>query len=104
MRRTRWTDLKQGMPVDAQARVDDRVRATIAAMPLADIRRALGITQTDVAAASDVAQGTISRFERASDMHVSTLARFVEAMGGRLVLKAVFPDGREFDIEASGAA
>lgn len=102
MKRTNWHDLKRSMPDESQARVDQRVSETIAAMPLADIRRALGITQVDIAEASDVAQGTISRFERASDMHVSTLARFVEAMGGRLVMKAVFADGREFEIEAGG--
>jgi hypothetical protein len=39
-----------------------------------------------------VGQDTISRIERRSDMLLSTLRRYVEAMGGKLELVAEFPD------------
>ena len=35
----------------------------------------------------------ISRIENRTDVYVSTLASYVEAMGGRLEIRAVFPDG-----------
>ena len=42
--------------------------------------------------ALDVTQGNVSRVESATDLYVSTLARYVEALGGQLELNAVFPD------------
>ena len=39
-----------------------------------------------------VGQDTISRIEGRSDMLLSTLRRYVEAMGGKLELVAEFPD------------
>ena len=38
-------------------------------------------------------QATISKLERRTDMYISSLRRFVEAMGGELELTANFPDG-----------
>jgi hypothetical protein len=39
-------------------------------------------------------QATISKLERRTDMYLSSLRRFVEAMGGELEITATFPDGR----------
>ncbi len=33
------------------------------------------------------------KMDRRADVYVSTLAKFIEAMGGKLVIRAVFPDG-----------
>ncbi len=38
-------------------------------------------------------QPEISKIEHRTDMYVSTLPRFVEAMGGKLEITAQFPDG-----------
>ncbi|MEO8899861.1 MAG: transcriptional regulator, partial [Candidatus Dormibacter sp.] len=46
----------------------------------------------EIAEALDVTQGNISRVEHAADLYVSTLARYVEALGGKLELTAVFAD------------
>jgi transcriptional regulator with XRE-family HTH domain len=56
------------------------------------LREQRGLTQVDFAKELDVTQGNVSRVENASDLYVSTLARYVEALGGRLELNAVFPD------------
>jgi transposase len=40
-----------------------------------------------------IAQKQISEVEKGTDMHISTLRRTVEAMGGELVLTAKFRDG-----------
>ena len=58
---------------------------------LKDLRQAVACTQQDMAACLGVGQDTISRIERRSDMLLSTLRRYVEAMGGRLELVAQFP-------------
>ena len=59
---------------------------------LKDLRQAVAQTQQDLAAALGVGQDTISRLERRSDMLLSTLRRYVEAMGGKLELVAQFPN------------
>lgn len=62
-------------------------------MRLAELRSALGVSQDELAQLLKRKQAAISRLERRSDMHVSTLREFVKALGGRLELIASFPDG-----------
>lgn len=59
---------------------------------LKDLRQAVAQTQNELATALGVGQDTISRLEKRSDMLLSTLRRYVEAMGGKLELVAKFPD------------
>ena len=59
---------------------------------LKDLRQAAQQTQQDLAAAFGVGQDTISRLEKRSDMLLSTMRRYVEAMGGTLELVAQFPN------------
>ena len=94
----KWNNLKKRMSPDAQARVDARVKDTLASMPLSEIRRAIGLTQSQLAQTLHVGQGSISKIENATDMYLSTLRRFVAALGGELIVKASFSDGREFEI------
>lgn len=59
---------------------------------LKDLREAMKRTQEDLAARLGVGQDTVSRIERRSDILLSTLRRYVEAMGGELNLVARFPE------------
>lgn len=59
---------------------------------LKDLRHASTQTQQELAQALGVRQDTISRLEKRSDMLLSTMRRYVEAMGGRLDLVASFPN------------
>lgn len=74
-----------------QRRVAVEVRAGNLAT-LKDLRLAVEQTQQDLAATLGVGQDTISRLEKRSDMLLSTLRRYVEAMGGTLELVAQFPN------------
>lgn len=40
----------------------------------------------------EVTQANLSRIEHQDDLYLSTLRGYVEALGGRLELRAVFPD------------
>jgi len=60
---------------------------------LNELRVALGISQEELGELLKRKQAAISRLERRTDMHVSTLREFVKALGGRLELIASFPDG-----------
>ena len=71
----------------------ERVEARTAELvTLYDLRKAVQKTQTQVADALGVGQDSVSRMENRSDMLLSTLRRYVEAMGGTLALVAQFPD------------
>ena len=59
---------------------------------LKDLRQAVKRTQEELASYLGVGQDTISRLEQRSDMLISTLKRYVEAMGGQLELVARFPN------------
>jgi transcriptional regulator with XRE-family HTH domain len=62
-------------------------------MPLQELRRARELTQTTLAELLHTSQPEVSRMEHQADMYVSTLRRYVEAMGGALEIVARFPDG-----------
>lgn len=64
---------------------------------LAQIRKARALTQEEVAAALQVSQPDVSKLENRSDAYLSTLAKYVEALGGRLRLVAEF-DGESYPI------
>lgn len=60
---------------------------------LTELRNALGVSQEELGQLLEKKQAAISRFERRSDMHISTLRDFIAALGGRLEVIASFPDG-----------
>jgi predicted transcriptional regulator len=59
-------------------------------MDLAQLRGALDMSQATLAEALHVEQPAIAKLEKRTDMYVSTLRRFVEAMGGELEITARF--------------
>jgi len=76
----------------------DALRATI---PLHELRRARELSQATLAQLLEMDQGNLSKLEQRTDMYVSTLRRYVEAMGGELDVVARFHD-REYHISAFG--
>jgi len=58
---------------------------------MAERRRANGKTQTQVAALMQTSPAVVSRLESGHDVRVSTLERYVAALGLQLELKAVSP-------------
>src|SRR5437879_6498711 len=88
-----FKELQAKMSPEAQARVAARVKETLANMSLDQLRAARELTQENLAEVLQVNQAAISKLERRADMYVSTLARFIEAMGGTLEIRAVFPEG-----------
>jgi DNA-binding XRE family transcriptional regulator len=88
-----WKDIRKGIVGDNPAREQriQRERARIELeRKLYDLRRSKNVTQRDLAEIMDVAQENVSRIERADDLRVSTLAGYVESLGGRLEIRAVF--------------
>jgi hypothetical protein len=76
-----------------RARVAARVNEELALMPLHQIRNARQMTQTRLGELLEMDQGNISKLEQRTGMYLSTLRSYVEAMGGALEIRAVFPEG-----------
>ena len=86
-----------------QASISARATELIAEeMTLRDLRLALQKTQPELGVTLHMKQDGISRLENRSDMLLSTLNKYIHAMGGTLKLIAEFP-GRP-SIEIHGVA
>jgi len=93
MMATHLKDKLAGVGADRRSKIDARAADLIAEeLSLRDLRRAHELTQRRMAEHLGVGQEGISRLEKRSDLLISTLRGYVEAMGGRLRLVAEFPD------------
>lgn len=93
--------------------VEARAAALIAEeMSLRELRRAHRLTQKRMATKLGIGQEGVSRLEQRSDLLISTLRGYIEAMGGSLSIVAEFPDRepvvlaglRAQDLHGSGVA
>ena len=89
----KYQELRDKMSPARRARVDARVQAAIAEMPLNELRRARELTQSTLATTMETSQSEISKIEQRTDCYVSTLRNYIKAMGGELDIVARFRDG-----------
>ena len=80
------------MSPESQARVQAGANAMLEEIALQELRKALNLTQEQVAEVMQMNQGVVSKMEHQNDIYVSTLRKFVVALGGQLKLVASFPD------------
>jgi transcriptional regulator with XRE-family HTH domain len=69
---------------------------------LKDLRKARNLTQAQLAESLGIRQATIAQLEKRSDLMISTLRSYVEALGGRLRLTIKFPDKARVTLEGLG--
>ena len=81
------------MSTEAQIRSHEKAKIMKAELPLAELRQARYFSQERLTAELRVQQPAVAKIEKKADMYISTLRRFIEAMGGRLEIRAHFPDG-----------
>ena len=87
-----FRELVQAMPQARQQRIEKRFQDSLASMPLDELRKLREMTQLQLGEVLGVHQSEVSKIEHRSDICVSTLIEYVEALGGRLEIRAVFPD------------
>ena len=86
-----FRELEAKMSPGARARSDAKTQKMIEEMALNELRQAMGITQERLAKALRINQAGVSKIESRSDIFVSTLRKAIEAMGGKLDIRAKFP-------------
>ncbi len=85
-----FSTLKSKMSLTAKKAVEEQTNQLLKEVLLYEIREQLHITQEDMAAKLNTKQANVSRTERRRDMKLSTLKRYIEAMGGELDIVAKF--------------
>ncbi len=90
--RHKFSDLVEKMPPERRARVDRLAEGMRADMDLSQLRTARRLSQAALGEILHVEQPAVAKIEKRTDMYVSTLRRFIEAMGGELEITARFPD------------
>ena len=96
-----WRDIRAELiqTAEDEARVTearDELLAEVRSHRLAELRKHQGLTQREVAGAMHVAQARVSQLERGDLQHteLSTVRKYVEALGGRIEVIADFGDER----------
>lgn len=86
-------DIIKRLSAAQRKKVEARAAQLIAEeLTLREIRKARKLTQQKIAKSLRIGQEGVSKIEKRSDLLISTLRSYVEAMGGQLSLVAEFPD------------
>ena len=90
----KWAEIRGDL--DTRAGYGERAARlsaeTLEEIRLYDLRRAEAVSQIEIAGRLSITQAAISKFENADDVRVSTLREYLQALGARLELVAVFND------------
>ena len=94
MARKKFSELRK--QVDERPGAAERLAAkradTLEEIRLYELRHSEAVSQVELAGRLEVTQGAISKLEHSDDVRVSTLRQYLEALGARLELVAVFDD------------
>src|SRR5262245_16909283 len=81
------------MKPEAQKRAKEKTDQLLKEMPMNELRHARQMSQERLAEMLGKKQASVSKIEHRTDMYISTLRSYIEAMGGQLKIVAHFPDG-----------
>ncbi len=87
-----WNQIKHKFSEAEHAQIKGEAGAELDRIGFTKLRQARHQTQVALAERLDIPQTAVSRMERRTDLLLSTMRSYVEALGGRLELRAIFPD------------
>ena len=83
----KWQEVRERLGVDERMVTRERLR-----LRLAILREQLGKSQVELAEILGTSQPNVSQLERSDDLQLSSLAKYVHALGGQLQINAVIGD------------
>jgi transcriptional regulator with XRE-family HTH domain len=96
-------EMLAALPKSRRAKIDRRYRELRDEVEsLQQLRRAAGRAQIEIAAALRIKQPSVSKIEKQTDLYLSTLRSYVEALGGKLELVVRLPAHRPLRIRQLG--
>ncbi len=83
------------MPTERQQKIQQETERMLMELQLAELRQELELSQQQLAKELNISQPTVVAMEkRGNDIRLSSVKRYVEAMGGRLSLSVALPTGK----------
>lgn len=80
---------------ESQQRIAKKIEVLRQELILSQLREELNISQTELARTIGVSQPTLAKIEKTgNDPRLSTLKRYVSALGGELSIDITLPDGK----------
>lgn len=93
----RWNDIKNRDRTPEQlAKLEAQIQNELDIMTLRELREASGKTQTEIAEMALTTQAQLSRIEARTDHRLSTIRKYIEALGGELEVVAKIEGKRIF--------
>ena len=89
--RHQFQELTRDFTPERRRRVDAKKGEFATEMPLRELRRAMDLTQQDLADRLQVNQPAVAKLEQRTDMYISSLRAYIESIGGELRIVASFP-------------
>lgn len=90
---TQLNDWMANQSPERQAKILAKADQIQASIRLSELRKQQALTQAELAERMSVSQASISQIENQGDVQLSTLMRYVRALGGQLRIEVDMPDG-----------
>lgn len=84
--------LRDKMKPEDLEKAQTKAKVMLAEMHMQELRRARLLSQEELAHTLGTKQASISKLEHRTDIYISTLRSYIEAMGGHLKIIAQFND------------
>ena len=85
--------LVEDLPTERRERIEDHTQALIQEYELLKaLRQDREVSQVQLAELMGIRQASVSKIENQSDMRISTLRKYIEALGGELEIRVRFDD------------
>ena len=94
-----WKALRAELPQEVQERLNAKRNERRLGKNLAAVRKAMALTQQDVAAGAFMTQNTVSKIENSDDVLISSLVRYMHSIGGGVELILKTPDGKSTRVD-----
>ena len=93
-------ELMAQQSAESQERIAAKVEVMRRIVALNQLREELNISQTELAAAMGVKQPTLAKIEQpGNDPRLSTLKRYVSALGGEMSIDVTLPNGKRIEFQ-----
>ncbi|HXQ68594.1 MAG TPA: XRE family transcriptional regulator [Alphaproteobacteria bacterium] len=94
-------DVLDTLPADERAEIDRRFEELVNEVEsLKELRRLSELSQARIAKRLKISQPAVSKIEKQTDMYLSTLRSYVEAMGGELDVIVRLPNRRPVKVKS----
>jgi septal ring factor EnvC (AmiA/AmiB activator) len=87
-----FSELRKRMSPERRERNKTRAQIALLHLTLMELQESLGVTQDDLEAKLSDVESPVSELDNQEDIQVSTLSRYIKALGGNLRIVADFPE------------